>query len=124
MPSIFDLQEPLTEFTAVSDKTAAGTLTTKETIAGLVLAASASTATLDSPTATAIVAELKSAKAGTAFDFTIRNSGNTITFAAGAGVTVTGTATVASGTVGTFRGVVTATATPAVTFYRLGTSDA
>jgi hypothetical protein len=125
MPSLFDLQEPLSEFTTVSTKNVAGTLTAPEVIAGLILSAPASGVTLNSPTATAIVDALSSAKAGTAFDFTIRNAGgsNTVTFAAGSGVTITGTATVASGKVGAFRGVVTATATPAVTFYRVNTSD-
>jgi hypothetical protein len=126
MPSLFDLQEPLSQFTAVATKNVAGTLTAPEVIAGLILSAPASGVTLNSPTATAIADALKAAKPGTAFDFTIRNTGGgnfAVTFAAGDGVTITGTATVASGKVGAFRGVVTATATPAVTFYRVGTSD-
>jgi len=126
MPSIFDLQEPLSEFTGVATKDAAGSLTAAETIAGLILSAPASGVTLNSPTATAITDALKAAKAGSAFDFAVRNAGGgnfAVTFAAASGVTITGTATVASGKVGTFRGVVTATDTPAVTFYRVNTSD-
>jgi hypothetical protein len=125
MASIFDLQEPFTSYTAVSTKDVAGTLTAAETVAGLILSAPASGVTLNSPSATALIDELKNAKAGSAFDFVIRNSGgsNTVTFAAGSGITITGTATVASGKVGQFRGVVTSTSTPAVTFYRVNTSD-
>lgn len=123
MPSIFDLQEPLSEFTSVSTKDTAGTLTAPEVIAGLILSAPASGVTLNSPTATAIADALKAARAGSAFDLIVRNTGSTVTLAAGSGVTITGTATVASGKVGTFRGVVTAVDTPAVTFYRVNTSD-
>lgn len=123
MPSIFDLQEPLSEFTAVSAQSTTAALTPDQVIAGLIDAAPSSGITLTSPTATAIATALKAARAGSAFDFTIRNTGSTVTLAAGSGVTLTGTATVASGKVGTFRGVVTATGTPAVTFYRVNTSD-
>lgn len=124
MPSIFDLQAPLSEFTTVSSKDVGGALTVEETVAGLVLSAPASGIAFTSPSAEAIFAALKASKKGTAFDFIIRSTTNTVTFTAASGVTITGTATVASGKVGQFRGVVTAgSPSPAVTFYRLGTSD-
>lgn len=74
------------------------------------------------PTATAIIGALgPGTTKGASFDFWIHSTGaNTITLNGGSGVTIVGTATVATGTARKFTGVVTDTdmlGTPAVSLY-------
>jgi hypothetical protein len=78
------------------------------------------------PTAALIVAEIAGCIVGSSFEFTIRNTANaaeTITVTAGAGVTLSGTMTIAQNNSKRFLAVVTnATAqAEAVTIYSLGT---
>jgi hypothetical protein len=75
--------------------------------------------TLTTDTAANIIAALPDYLVGTYFDFTIVNlaaATYTATLAAGTGVTITGSATVAAASSGTFRAVVTSA--NAVTVYR------
>ena len=104
------------------------TLTAAQTIGGIVTMTPASTdKTITSPSASAILSQLgDGARVGSSFELTIVNVASAtraLTLAAGSGVTLggaTGMATIAAATSATYVGVVTATGTPAVTFYRKG----
>ena len=122
MANIFDLPDPSTEVTAMSD--AAATLTTTQLINGLLLSTPTAARTFTTPTATAILADVKTPKVGAAFVLGIRNTSAgafAVTLAGGTGVTVVGTATTAQNVASIFWGVVTAVDTPAVSLYRMGT---
>lgn len=76
------------------------------------------------PTAALIVAAIPCAAVGDTFNFDIRNTADaaeTITVTAGAGVTLSGTMTIAQNNTRRFRAVVTNVETPAVTIYSMGT---
>jgi hypothetical protein len=104
------------------------TLTAAQTVGGVVTMTPASTdKTITTPTATAILAQLgDGARVGSSFELTIVNVASAtraLTLAAGSGITLGGAAaavTVAAATSATYIGVVTATGTPAVAFYRKG----
>ena len=69
-------------------------------------------------TAAAVVTSIPGAAIGTYFNFLeINSTGQTQTLLAGAGVTVSGVATTATGVTHRFTGVVTAVAVPAVTIF-------
>lgn len=104
------------------------TYATSDLLGGLILRDTAGAARSDvTPTAAALVAALQGARAGLSFEFSIlNNSGaaNAVTVTAGAGVTLSGTMTVAQNNIKRFLARVT-NATPgseAVTVYSLGTS--
>ena len=121
MPNIFELPN---EVTAVSTIDGAATLTTAQLINGLILSTPTAARTFTSPTATEILTALDNSQIGASFDFAIRNTSAgayAITLAGGTGVTVVGTATTAQNVASTFRCVVTAVDTPAVSLYRIGT---
>lgn len=112
--------------TVTTDTTAgASTYTAAELLGGLILRDPAGEGRSDvTPTATQIVAAIPDCKVGDSFEFTIRNTadGNeTITITAGAGVTLSGTMTIAQNNSKRFLAVVTGVTTPAVTVYSLGT---
>lgn len=93
-------------------------------IGGLVLRNGNDNRTDTTPAASAIVSAITNAKAGTSFEFEIRNTdpaANTITLAAGSGVTLSGTMTIAQNYTRRFVAVITNVGTPAVTIYSLGT---
>lgn len=102
------------------------TYTAAQLLDGLIARDPAGAARADStPTATQIVAAIKGCKVGDSFEFTIRNTADaaeTITLTAGAGVTISGTATVAQNNSKRFLVLVTNTVAPAVTIYSLGTA--
>lgn len=100
----------------------ARTLTTRELLAGILVVNCDDAQTINTPTATAIVAAIKGVRIGSAFTFAIRNTGDTtITLGAGSGVTLaTGnTNTVATVHTRSFLVRVTGITTPAVTIYSL-----
>ncbi len=115
--------------TTVTTKTTAGavTYTAAELIGGLILRDPAGGSRNDvSPTAALIVAGVSGAVAGTSFEFTIRNDADaaeTITLTAGAGVTLSGTMTIAQNNSKRFlcRLDNIGSGTEAVTIYSLGT---
>ena len=109
----------------VATKTAV-TLTAAQVLGGMILqdpSGGAVTTTL--PTAALLKAALPGVAAGTAFEFTIRNTadGNeAITVAAGTGGSTSGTMTIAQNNSKRFLLIFTATGgTPAYTVYSLGT---
>jgi hypothetical protein len=85
------------------------TLTTTEFIdAVYIQTGTPGAANKTTPTAAAIVAAIRGAAVGSVFDFWLDNGGdNTITIVAGAGVTLSGTATCATTKNKRFTGVVT-----------------
>jgi len=105
------------------DTATAVTLTAAQVLGGLILQdpnGGACTTTL--PTATLLAGALPGVNAGTAFEFTIRNTANaneTITVAAGTGGTESGTMTI--GQNNTKRFLVVFTSKTAYTVYSLGT---
>lgn len=114
--------------TVTTDATAgANTYTAAELIGGLILRDPAGASRTDvSPTAALIVAEIAGAVVGSSFEFTIRNTADaaeTITLDAGAGVTLSGTMTIAQNNSKRFLAVCTNVtgAAEAVTIYSLGT---
>src|SRR5690606_36260088 len=97
--------------TVTTDATAgANTYTAAELLGGLILRDPAGEGRSDvTPTATQIVAAIPDCKVGDSFEFTIRNTadGNeTITITAGAGVTLSGTMTIAQNNSKRFLAVV------------------
>jgi hypothetical protein len=92
------------------------TLTVAEFINGLYIqGGTPGTSTKTTPTAALIVAAIPEAAVGTMFEFTIDNGGDgTLTLEGGDGVTLSGTATVATTKNRTFRAYITAVDTPAV----------
>ena len=113
----------------VTTKTTAGvvTYTAAELIGGMILRDPAGASRADvSPTAALIVAGIQGAVVGSCFEFTIRNDADaaeTITVTAGAGVTLSGTMTIAQSNSKRFLAVCTnvGAGTEAVTIYSLGT---
>jgi len=109
----------------VSTITTAGaaTYTAAQLLGGLILRDPAGGARSDvTPTAALIIAALKQAGIGNAFEFTIKNDADaaeTITVTAGTDVTLTGTMTIAQNNTKRFLCLVTASTT--VTIYSLGT---
>ena len=111
--------------TAASD--AATTLTGAQTTHGVVTMTPGAARNLTTATAAQIVAAIPNAQVGTCFELTVVNAAaatHAITLVAGdAAVTlagVAGMATIAAASSVTYLGRITATGTPAVTFYRKG----
>lgn len=96
--------------------TAAATLTAAELMDGLVtVAGTPGSFTLTTPTAAQLAAAWPEAVVGSSFEFCIDNAGDgTVTLAAGTGVTLTQTATVATTKSRRWKGYFTAVDTPAV----------
>jgi len=125
MPNINELPNQVTSVSTITD--AAATLTTDQLVNGLILTVPTAARTFTTPTATAILTAIDTAKIGASFDLIIRNTSGgsfAITLAGGTGVTIVGTATTAQNIVSRFRAVVTAVDTPAISFYRVGTGAA
>jgi len=99
-----------------TDATGALTLTVAQFINGVfVETGSASGGNITTPTAAAIVAAIPNCQVGSRFEFDFVNTGsNTMTLAAGSGVTLTGTVAMATNTSQHYVGVVTNVNTPAV----------
>lgn len=93
-------------------------------LSGLLIIDCQDAGTYTLPTAALVQAQLAGAQVGTAFEFTIRNSGDsTLTIGAGTGNTISGTATIATLNSKRFLARVTAIGdTPTITYYSLGTS--
>ena len=104
---------------------AAVTYSVAQVLGGIILRDPAGAARADLlPTAAALLAELEGAVAGTAFEFTIRNTADaaeTITVTTNTGLTLSGTMTIAQSNSKRFLAVVTDVNTPAITVYSLGT---
>lgn len=119
----------LTRFFSVNTNTTASdqTYTAAQIIAGMILRDPNGGARQDTlPTAADLLAAIPGAIVGTGFEFVLRNTADaneTITVAAGAGGTVSGTATVAQSNSKRFLVVLTniGTGTEAYTAYSLGT---
>lgn len=117
------------QVTTVTTKTTAGNVTysAAELVGGMILRDPAGSARSDvTPTAAQIVGAITGAIATSCFEFTIRNDADaaeTITLTAGAGVTLSGTMTIAQNNSKRFLAVVTnaGSGTEAVTIYSLGT---
>jgi len=125
-PAISDSVQSFT--TVTTDETAgARTYTAAELVGGLILRDPAGAGRSDvTPTAAQIVGALTGAIATSSFEFIIRNTADaaeTITLTAGAGVTLSGTMTIAQNNSKRFLAVVTnaGSGTEAVTIYSLGT---
>lgn len=114
--------------TVVAASNADTVLTAAQSIESVITMTPASTdKAITTATASAILTALgDGGRLGSSFEITIVNVASAtraITFTAGSGITLAGAtamATVAAATSGTFVGVVTATGTPAITFYRKG----
>lgn len=112
----------------VTSLSSTATLTTAQSLGGMVLAnATAGAITLTSPTAAAMVAAMNSPQAGTSFILHIRNTAgaaNNVTLAGGTGVTVSGTPTVAQNNCKSFLCIVddASAGSEAITAYSLGTA--
>jgi hypothetical protein len=110
------------EFLAATD--AATTLTGDQTAHAIVTMTPGAARNLTTATAAQIVAAIPEPRAGTCFELTVINGAaatHAITLVAGSGVTlggVAGMATIAAASSATYLGRITATGTPAVTFYR------
>lgn len=120
--------QALDRITVLTDSTAgAKTYTAANLIGGLILRDPNGLGRSDvSPSAADLVAGFTGAVVGSAFEFTIRNTADaneTITLTAGAGVTLSGTMTIAQNNSKRFLAVFTNTGsgTEAVTIYSLGT---
>ena len=119
----------LTSVTTVTTEATAGahTYTAAELVGGLILRDPAGASRSDvTPAAADIVAEISGAIVGSSFEFTVRNAADaaeTITLTAGAGVTLSGTMTIAQNNSKRFLAVCTNVtgAAEAVTIYSLGT---
>lgn len=117
------------QVTTVTTKSTAGNVTysAAELVGGLILRDPAGDNRADvSPTAAQIVGAVAAAIATSSFRFTIRNTADaaeTITLTAGAGVTLSGTMTIAQNNSKEFLAVITnaGSGTEAVTIYSLGT---
>ncbi len=114
--------------TVVAASNADTVLTAAQSIESVITMTPASTdKAITTATASAILTALgDGGRLGSSFEITIVNVASAtraITFTAGSGITLGGAtamATVAAATSCTFVGVVTATGTPAITFYRKG----
>jgi hypothetical protein len=99
-----------------------GTLTADQLAGGFIIIDTQDAQSTATPTATLIRNSIKGAKEGSGFLFVIKNSGDsTMTLTAGTGVTITGTATIATNNSKLFLVRVTNMTTPAVTVYSIGT---
>jgi hypothetical protein len=123
------INDAVSSSTTVTTKTTAGavTYTAAELVGGLILRDPAGAGRSDvTPTAALIVAGIAGAIVGSSFEFIIRNDADaaeTITLTAGAGVTLSGTMTIAQSNSKRFRAVCTNVtgSAEAVTIYSLGT---
>lgn len=114
---------------AVTTDATAGvkTYTAAEILGGLILRDANGAARSDvMPSASALVAYILGCEVGTSFEFTVRNTAAgafALTMTAGAGITISGTATIAQSNSKRFVGVVTSITegSEAVTVYSLGT---
>ena len=128
MASLFDLGDIpvglIPGTMSFAEPTATATLSTANSYNVLIRGVPTAAATYTTATAAAILAALGSdATVGTTFQAVVINASagaNTITFAGGSGVTVSGVATVAQNASKVFIGRVTDVATPAITYYGLG----
>jgi hypothetical protein len=104
----------------------ASTITATEILASYSIRTGQSAAVTDTlDTATNIIAGITNCTVGTTFKFRSLNEGSYIqTVAAGAGITLNGTASVASGTWREWMGVVTSVSSPAITFTNIGSGSA
>jgi hypothetical protein len=104
----------------------AQTITAADIVAGYSLRSGQTAAVTDTlDTASHIVAAIPNCAVGTAFKFRSLNEGPfTQTIAAGAGITLAGTATVAASTWREWMGMVTSVSTPAITFTNIGSGSA
>jgi hypothetical protein len=111
---------------AALNNTAAMTITAAEIVAGYSIRtgqAAAVTDTLD--TASDVVAAITNCAVGTTFKYRSLNAGGfTQTVAPGAGITASGTMTVAANTWREWMGVVTSVSPPAITFTNIGSGAA
>lgn len=100
-------------------------LTAAQVINTVILRTLSSTPADTVPTAAAIVAAIPNCAVNDAFVFWIRNAGSgTLTLSTAAGITLSGTMTIATVNAKMFMGVVTAVGTPAVTIYSMGAASA
>ena len=128
MASLFDLGDIpvglIPGTMSLAEPTATATLSAANSYNVLIRGAPTAAATYPTATAAAILTALGSdATVGTTFQAVVINASagaNTITFAGGSGVTVSGVATVAQNASKVFIGRVTDVATPAITYYGLG----
>ena len=131
--SHFDIKDPrfgslVFPKTVPATLTTAGalTLTTAQILGGLILRDPAGAGRTDTtPTAAQLAAAIPGVMVGTSFEFHIRNNAGgafTITVGAGAGVTISGTATIAQSNSKTFRAVFTnvTAGSEALTLYSIG----
>lgn len=122
----YDNNLPL-QFASASTISTAGnvTLTAAQLLGRIILRDPNGGARTDTlPTATLLIAAMRVKKIGSAFEFTIRNTADaaeTITVAAGSGITLSGTATITQNNSKRFLAVITNVTSPAVTVYSLGT---
>jgi hypothetical protein len=109
--------------TSVATATTPLALTAAQVLGGFIIMDTQDAATATMPTAAALAALIPALQVGTAFEFTIRNSGDsTLTVAGGTGGTMSGTATIATANTKRFLAVCTAIGTtPTFTYYSLGT---
>lgn len=120
-----NVKEYLFSETVVSTLTTAGvvTYTPVQLLGGLILRDPNGAGRSDvTPTAAALINEMSTSNIGASFKFSIRNTADaaeTITVTAGAGVTLSGTMTIAQNNTREFLAVVTSPT--AVTIYSLGT---
>ena len=106
---------------------AAATLSSAQTLGKMIVYTPTEAVAATTPTAAALIAALGGARKGMSFDLHIRNASAgafAVALAAGAGVTVSGTPTVAQNNAKTFRFVVVnpAAGSEAITAYSLGTA--
>lgn len=111
----------------VTSATTPVAVTAEQLLNGLLNVDCQDAGTITLPTAAALVAAINGVEASNAFQFTVRNTGDTeLTVAAGTGGTITGTATIAAVNIKSFLVVFTATAagSEAYTAYTLGAASA
>lgn len=120
----FSISEPVAPNRTVTSITTAGsgTLTAAALVGGHIARTGPSGGYTDTTdTATNILAAFPGARAGTSFEFTHMNQvAQTCTFAAGTGVTLSGTVNNAASKVRRYLAVFTNVDTPAVTIYGIG----
>lgn len=113
-------------FTAAAITVTTGTtpvaLTAEQVLGGFLIVDCQDAGTITMPTAASIAALIPSLQVGTAFEFIVRNTGDTtLTLAGGTGGTVSGTATMATATSKRWLAICTAIGTsPTFTYYSLG----
>lgn len=111
----------------VTDNVTAGnsTLSASSMVGGVIMRSGPTVAYTDTTdSATAIVSAISNAKVGTSFTLRIVNTvAVTNTIAAGAGVTLSGTTSIAASTYRDFVGVITDVTTPAVTLTGTGSGN-